>query len=156
MGSASCPGALARRRRNCPYGLWRPGPRLAASWCSACPRCPDRTSVRNAISRTISDMTSVALAVTDGTPLFELAAACEVFGVDRGLTRPWYDFVICGQDDAEVGGWLRAGVRHGLEALAGADTVIVPSCRDAAEPPPQALVDAVRAAHRSGARVASL
>jgi AraC family transcriptional regulator, transcriptional activator FtrA len=101
-------------------------------------------------------MTSVALAVTDGTPLFELAAACEVFGVDRDLTRPWYDFVICGQDDAEVGGWLRAGIRHGLQALADADTVIVPSCRDAAEPPPQALVDAVRAAHRNGARVASL
>ncbi len=30
-------------------------------------------------------MHSVALAVTDGTPLFELAAACEVFGVDREL-----------------------------------------------------------------------
>ncbi len=101
-------------------------------------------------------MPSVALAVADGTPLFELAAACEVFGVDRGLTPRWYDFTICGQDDAEVGGWLRAGIRHGLDALAGADTVIVPSCRDVAEPPPQALVDAVRAAHRGGARVASL
>lgn len=101
-------------------------------------------------------MRSVALAVTDGTPLFELAAACEVFGVDRGLTRSWYDFTICGQDDAEVGGWLRAAISRGLEALAYADTVIVPSCRDAAEPPPRALVDAVRTAHRGGARVASL
>jgi AraC family transcriptional activator FtrA len=101
-------------------------------------------------------MPSVAVAVADGTPLFELAAACEVFGVDRDLTRPWYDFTICGPDDAEVGGWLRAGIRHGLDALADADTVIVPSCRYVAEPPPQALVDAVRAAHRGGARVASL
>jgi AraC family transcriptional regulator, transcriptional activator FtrA len=101
-------------------------------------------------------MPSVALAVTDGTPLFELAAACEVFGVDRGLTRRWYDFRICGQDDAEVGGWLRAGITHGLDALADADTVLVPSCRDVAEPPPLALVDAVRTAHRGGARVASL
>ncbi len=101
-------------------------------------------------------MPSVAVAVADGTPLFELAAACEVFGVDRGLADPWYDFMICGDDGAEVGGWLRAGIRHGLEALAEADTVIVPSCRDAAEPPPAALVDAVDAAHRAGARVASL
>lgn len=101
-------------------------------------------------------MASVALAVADGTPLFELATACEVFGVDRGLADPWYDFTICGEDGAEVGGWLRAGIRHGLQALADADTVIVPSCRDAAEPPPAALVDAVRAAHRAGARVASL
>lgn len=101
-------------------------------------------------------MSSVALAVTDGTPLFELAAACEVFGVDRGLADPWYDFSICGQDDAEVGGWLRGAIRYGLDALTGADMVIVPSCRDVAEPPPPALVDAVRAAHQAGARVASL
>jgi transcriptional regulator GlxA family with amidase domain len=101
-------------------------------------------------------MPSVALAVADGTPLFELALACEVFGVDRGLAHPWYDFAICGPDDAEVGGWLKAGLSRGLEALADADTVVVPSCRDVAEPPPQVLVDAVRAAHRRGARVASL
>jgi AraC family transcriptional regulator, transcriptional activator FtrA len=101
-------------------------------------------------------MPSVALAVADGTPLFELAAACEVFGVDRGLDRSWYNFRVCGEDDAEVGGWLRAGITHGLAAVAGADTVIVPSCRDAAQPPPKALVDAVRAAHQGGARVASL
>jgi AraC family transcriptional regulator, transcriptional activator FtrA len=101
-------------------------------------------------------MTSVALAVTDGTPLFELAAACEVFGVDRELARPWYELTVCGPDDAEVGGWLRASTRHGLESLADADTVIVPSCRDVSEAPPPALVDAVRTAHAAGARVASL
>jgi AraC family transcriptional regulator, transcriptional activator FtrA len=75
---------------------------------------------------------------------------------DRGLAHPWYDFVICGQDDAEVGGWLKAGLSRGLDALADADIVVVPSCRDVAEPPPQALADAVRVAHRRGARVASL
>lgn len=101
-------------------------------------------------------MPSVALAVTDGTPLFELAAVCEVFGVDRGLADPWYDFAICGQADARVGGWLRADIRLDLAALADADTVLVPSCRDVAVPPPPALVDAVRTAHRAGARVASL
>jgi len=101
-------------------------------------------------------MSSVALAVADGTPLFELALACEVFGVDRGLARPWYDFTICGPEDAAVGGWLKAGLSRGLDAVAEADTVVVPSCRDVAEPPQQALVDAVRAAHRRGARVASL
>lgn len=101
-------------------------------------------------------MSSVALAVADGTPLFELAAACEVFGIDRGLAEPWYDLTICGQDGARVGGWLHAGIRQPLRALAEADTVIVPSCRDVDEPPPPALVDAVRAAHRAGARVASL
>jgi transcriptional regulator GlxA family with amidase domain len=101
-------------------------------------------------------MHTVALAVTDGTPLFELAAACEVFGVDRELADPWYEFVVCGHRDAAVGGWLRAGLVRGLDALATAHTVIVPSCRAAADPPPPDLVDAVRAAHNAGARIAAL
>lgn len=101
-------------------------------------------------------MVSVALAVTDGTPLFELALACEVFGVDRGLADTWYDWSVCGPDDAGVGGWLTAAVSHDLAALTGADTVIVPSCEDVDRPPPPALVAAVRAAHEAGARVASL
>lgn len=101
-------------------------------------------------------MHSVALVVTDGTPLFELAAACEVFGIDRELASPWYSFAVCGDKDAKVGGWLSADIRHGLDALASADTVIVPSCADPEAPPPPALVAAVRAAHDAGARVASL
>src|SRR5882757_5932459 len=53
-------------------------------------------------------MTSVALAVTDGIPLIEVAAPCEVFGVDRSdLADPWYDFAVCGPDDARVGGWFK-------------------------------------------------
>jgi AraC family transcriptional activator FtrA len=101
-------------------------------------------------------MHTVALAVTDGTPLFELAAACEVFGIDRELASPWYSFAVCGDQEARVGGWLSADIRRGLDELAGADTVIVPSCADPAAPPPPALVAAVRAAHDAGARVASL
>jgi AraC family transcriptional activator FtrA len=101
-------------------------------------------------------MHSVALAVTDGTPLYELAAAYEVFGVDRGIADPWYDLTICGPDAARVGGWLQADTRHGLDALASAETVIVPACRTVEEAPPAALVDAVREAHEAGARVVSL
>ncbi|MFC4942638.1 helix-turn-helix domain-containing protein [Pseudonocardia sp. GCM10023141] len=101
-------------------------------------------------------MHSVALAVTHGTPLFELASACEVFGSDRELAQPWYSLTICGNDSADVGGWLRADVRGGLDDIAAADTVIVPACRDVDEPLPAGLVDAVRAAHDAGARVASL
>lgn len=101
-------------------------------------------------------MHSVALTVTDGTPLFELAAACEVFGVDRDLADSWYGFTVYGTDTARVGDWLRADIRHGLDGIATADTVIVPSLRDVEQPPPADLVEAVRAAHEAGARVASL
>jgi AraC family transcriptional activator FtrA len=59
-------------------------------------------------------MHTVALAVHDGISMFEAAAACEVFGVDRSdLADPWYTFTVCGADRARVGGWLQADLPHG-------------------------------------------
>ncbi|MBT2408631.1 MULTISPECIES: helix-turn-helix domain-containing protein [unclassified Streptomyces] len=102
-------------------------------------------------------MRTVALAVTTGVPHFELAAACDVFGVDRSdLVDPWYDFTVCGPATVAVGGRFSLEPDHGLDHLARADTVIVPACADPDEEPPAELVDAVRAAHEAGARVASL
>jgi len=122
--------------------------------------CGHRTSaasVRNDDLRTLSDMHRVAVAVTDGTPLFEIAPPCAVFGADRPEpTGPWYDLVVCAPPGARVGGWFRADTPHGLDALAAADTVVVPACHDHALSPPGELVDAVRAAHEGGARVASI
>ncbi|MGW0536689.1 GlxA family transcriptional regulator [Streptomyces sp. NPDC003032] len=105
-------------------------------------------------------MATVALAVTDGIPLFELAIPTGVFGLapPDGVTS-WYDLVLCAPDRAggtRAGGWFLAETPHGLDALAAADTVIVPACHDAAEDPPTDLVEAVRAAHEAGARVASI
>jgi transcriptional regulator GlxA family with amidase domain len=104
-------------------------------------------------------MHTVALAVHDGISMFEAAAACEVFGVDRSdLADPWYTFTVCGTDRARVGGWLLADLPHGqgLDTLLDADTVVVPACHDTEEDPPEDLVSAVRAAHERGARVVSL
>jgi len=102
-------------------------------------------------------MHTVALAVHDGISMFEAAAACEVFGVDRSdLADPWYSFTVCGTDQARVGGWLRADLDWDLSGLVDADTVVVPACHDLDEDPPADLVDAVRAAHENGARVVSL
>lgn len=107
--------------------------------------------------RTITDMPSVAVAVTDGIPLFELSVPCTIFGVDRSdLATPWYDFTVCSPTGAQVDGWLRAETPHGLDELARADTVIVPACHDVIDSPPAELIDAVRAAHDAGARVASI
>jgi len=101
-------------------------------------------------------MTSVAVAVTDGMPLFELAAPCAIFGIEPGLADAWYDFAVCAAPGVRVGGWLRADTQHGLDDLACADTVIVPACHDVEAPPPAELVEAVRTAHDGGARVASI
>jgi transcriptional regulator GlxA family with amidase domain len=102
-------------------------------------------------------MPTVALAVTGGLSLLEVAAPCDVFGMDRSdLAAPWYDFVVCAPPGVRVGRWFETVTPHGLGRLAGADTVIVPACHDVEEEPPAELVDAVRAAHDAGARVASI
>jgi AraC family transcriptional regulator, transcriptional activator FtrA len=53
-------------------------------------------------------------------------------------------------------GRFRLEPDHGLDLLARAGTVIVPGWADVTAEPPAELVEAVRAAHRAGARVASL
>ncbi|MFF3451106.1 helix-turn-helix domain-containing protein [Streptomyces sp. NPDC002667] len=101
-------------------------------------------------------MTSVALAVTDGMLHFELGLACEVFGSAPDAVRvPWYDLALCGPGPVRVGPF-RLEPDHGLDRLVRAGTVIVPGWADIDREPPPALVDAVRAAHEAGARVASL
>lgn len=101
------------------------------------------------MARTIPDMESVALAVTDGMLHFELSVAHEVFG------DPLYRLAVCGPGPVRVGRFLLEP-DAGLDRLPHADTVIVPGWADVDVPPPADLVDAVRAAHEAGARVASL
>jgi AraC family transcriptional activator FtrA len=114
------------------------------------------TSVWNAIVRTISDMRTVALAATDGMLHFELSIAYEVFGsAPSGIADPWYDVAVCGPGAVRVGRF-RLEPDGGLDQLVRADTVIVPGWADVDVEPPADLVDAVRAAHEAGARVASL
>jgi AraC family transcriptional activator FtrA len=108
--------------------------------------------------RTIPAMTTVAVAVTEGVTIFEVAIPCDVFGIDRpDLADPWYDFSVCSPGAVRFGGgWFRADTPHGLEELAAADTVIVPACHNVHGRPPADLVEAVRAAHEAGGRVASI
>ncbi|MFB7576506.1 MULTISPECIES: helix-turn-helix domain-containing protein [unclassified Streptomyces] len=101
-------------------------------------------------------MTTVALAVTGGMLHFELSIAYEVFGTAPvGVPGPWYDLVVCGPGAVRAGRF-RLEPDHGLDGLPSADTVIVPGWADIDEDPAADLVDAVRAAHEAGARVASL
>ncbi|QGV82280.1 helix-turn-helix domain-containing protein [Streptomyces ficellus] len=101
-------------------------------------------------------MPTVALAITDGMLHFELSLAVEVFGADlTHIVDPWYHFSLCGPDAVRVDRFTLEP-DHGLDHLARADTVIVPGWADTDQDPPAELVDAVRAAHDAGARVASL
>lgn len=108
--------------------------------------------------RTLSDMHTVALAAVGHLLHFELGVAYEIFGNpprDGTEVRDWYDVQLCGPGPIKVGPFL-VEPSHGLEHLVSADTVIVPACADVDEPPPAELIEAIRAAHEAGARIASL
>lgn len=105
---------------------------------------------------TLSDMSTVALAVSDGMLHFELSVACEIFGsAPPSLADRWYELSVCGPGPVRSGRF-RLDPDHGWGRLAHADTVIVPAIPDVDVDPPSGLVEAVRAAYDSGARVASL
>ncbi|WP_422070668.1 helix-turn-helix domain-containing protein [Streptomyces hoynatensis] len=82
--------------------------------------------------------------------------AHEIFdSAPAGFAGPWYRVALCGSEPVRAGRFLLAP-EHGLDRLPQADTVIVPGWADVDRPPPGGLVDAVRAAHAAGARLASL
>jgi len=85
---------------------------------------------------------------------FDLAIPAQVFG--REPER--YSWAVCapapGRVPTETG--FDVVVPYGLEALAWADTVVVPGIGDRAWPLPAAALDALRAAAGRGARVASI
>jgi transcriptional regulator GlxA family with amidase domain len=105
----------------------------------------------------------VASVVYDDFSPFELAVACEVFGIDRSdLAEPWYEHRVCAAEPGllrATGGQFAVEVPHGLDELVTADTVVVPAWREASgagNAPPGALLDAVRRAHANGARLISV
>lgn len=90
---------------------------------------------------------------------FHLAVPCMVFGEDLArLGAPRYTLTVCAAEPGplQTPAGFSIEVAHGLEALASADTIVVPAWRDPAEPAPVALLEALRAAHARGARLVGL
>jgi transcriptional regulator GlxA family with amidase domain len=103
-------------------------------------------------------MHTVAAVVWDNAPVFELGVACEVFGVDRpDLASPWYRMCLTapGGRPVPLAGGLSIPAPDGLEVAEGAGTVIVPACANRACVPAP-VIEALREAHRRGARIASI
>jgi transcriptional regulator GlxA family with amidase domain len=101
----------------------------------------------------------VAVVAFDGISPFHLSVPCMVFGPDMaGPGRPAYRLTVCAAEPGPLRttAGFDIATSRGLAALAHADTVIVPSWRDPDEPPPAALLKALRAAHRRGARIVGL
>jgi AraC family transcriptional regulator, transcriptional activator FtrA len=101
---------------------------------------------------------AVAVVVYDGISPFELGVACDVFGGDYSAAFgvPWYTLDICGHAPSvtmDVG--IQMQVPRGLEALQGADTVVVLPGK-VPEQVPAEVLGALREARRRGCRMISL
>lgn len=103
--------------------------------------------------------TTVAVVLVDGAPLFESSVPLSVFGVDRSNSGvPRFELLAVAAEDGPVRSTAGIELRapHGLDAIARADIVVVPSWRSPNEIPPAPLLDAVRYAHDRGAITVSL
>jgi AraC family transcriptional activator FtrA len=102
---------------------------------------------------------TVAVLVLPDVVAFDLVLVTHVFGTKRphdGVAK--YRVLVCAQERGLVpmGNGIPIGVEHGLEALAEADTVVVPGRADADEPVPEPVLEALRAAAARGARIVSI
>ncbi|MEV7420276.1 helix-turn-helix domain-containing protein [Streptomyces sp. NPDC089919] len=98
----------------------------------------------------------VAVLVLEGAKPLDVGIPAQVFTTRASMP---YEVRVCGAVPGPVtgGDGLSYAVAHGLEALEWADTVFVPGYRHPdREDPPRAVLDALIAAHRRGARLAGI
>jgi transcriptional regulator GlxA family with amidase domain len=101
----------------------------------------------------------VAVVAFDGISPFHLSVPCVVFGEDRSAAGvPPFDLRVCAVEPGALSttAGFTIAAPYGIDAIEGADIVIVPSWRDTDEAPPAALLDALRAAHARGAQLIGL
>lgn len=102
---------------------------------------------------------TVAVLAYEGMSAFETGIVTEVFGLRwPELDLDWYDLTVCAQRPGAVSvvGGATLSTPYGLDTLARAETVVIPSVSDVKADPTPELVDALRLAHRRGARVVSI
>ncbi|WP_210493721.1 helix-turn-helix domain-containing protein [Patulibacter sp. SYSU D01012] len=101
-------------------------------------------------------MRTVAVVAFDGVIVFDLATAVETFGFARRPDGgPAYRVRVCAAAEEVSAGAFALRAPWRLDALADADTVVVPGVRDPLAPVDDALLDALRAA-APRARIASI
>ena len=102
-------------------------------------------------------MHTVAVLALPGVVPFDLSTPLEVFGRTRlpdGAKA--YRVLVCAPSPEVRSAFMTIHAPYGLEALAAADTIVVPGCAEDAEPPSAEVVGALRAAASQGTRIASI
>lgn len=101
----------------------------------------------------------VAVLAFEGMSAFETGIVTEVFGLRwPDIDVPWYDLTICADRPGSVSviGGATLHTSYGLDDLASADTVIVPSVADVNGDPTPEVIAALRLAYSNGARLVSI
>ncbi len=101
-------------------------------------------------------MHRIAVLALDSVVAFDLAIPAQVFGHPDERDR--YALSVCGEraGPVQTSTGFAVVATHGLQTVRRADTVIVPGIQATAAPIPEAVVAAVRAADRRGARLISI
>lgn len=94
----------------------------------------------------------------DGLCTFEFGIAVELFALERPEFDQWYRFQVVKAESGPIRatGGITVEATGDLEILEQASLIIVPGWRGADAPVPEALCEALRAAHARGARIASI
>ncbi len=95
----------------------------------------------------------------DGLCTFEFGVAVEVFGLPRPeMGDDWYRFAVASVDEGELRatGGIRILADGDLHLLETADLIVVPGWRGLDAPVPEALCQALRAAHARGCQLLSI
>ena len=100
----------------------------------------------------------VAVLCLEPVVAFDLSTPPEAFSLAWRAGRPLYETTLCAAEPGPVATTTGFSVQvpAGLEALERADTVLVPGYRELVEPPPPAIVSALRSAAARGARMTSI
>ncbi|MGW0163486.1 helix-turn-helix domain-containing protein [Mycobacterium sp. NPDC003323] len=109
-------------------------------------------------------MHTVAILAYDGMTGFESGLAAEIFGMaelpgrfSAGVAPTGYVVKLCSeQPEIRMLGGATVHTAYGVDDLAAADTVLIPSVRDVDQRPSTDLLDAIRAADERGARLVSI
>lgn len=102
-------------------------------------------------------MHTVAVLALDGVIPFDLSTPVEVFGRTRLPDgRPAYRVRVCAPAGEVDAGAFALRAPWSLEALAEADTIVLPGIADLDAPVPPEVLDALRSAAARGTRIASI
>jgi AraC family transcriptional regulator, transcriptional activator FtrA len=115
--------------------------------------------VPNPVSASANLKHHVAILTYDGLCTFEYGIVAEVFGLFRPEVGGYlYDLTSVSLEDKALraAGGLSFTVPGRLSEIEAADTIVVPGWRGKDEPVPEALCDAISAAHSRGARLVSV